>query len=352
MDLLTHSFSGAALLLAMPRRPAAAWALPLSMAVAILPDIDIVFPSTPIDSLLLHRGITHALPALPIFAPLCALIMMYPFWRRGTPGAWTFRQTAFFAFLLLLMHIWLDCVTSYGTLAFLPFSDYRVRLNGLFIVDLWLLIPLILACCAARRRFRIAALAMTWLIFYTGGAVAWRIHLEDKWSKTLQADGIAATQLGVLPDAFSPLHWKVKYEHDGHLFQASLDWKGHQTSPWIERQSADPALLNRLSSEDRSIGIWRSFSFMPLQEEQDWEEGKEYTFYDWRFSSLVPFAQTIQDRRRNDTNPFRLIARLDGTDRLVAVRYIGSTRRRDAGWQPPAPSKGRRGIYWLIGLDE
>ena len=70
MDSVTHAVSGATLLLAMPRRPATAWAVPLSMIVASLPDIDVVFHRIPIDSLLLHRGITHALPAAPVFALL------------------------------------------------------------------------------------------------------------------------------------------------------------------------------------------------------------------------------------------------------------------------------------------
>ena len=230
MDSLTHAASGATLLLALPRRPATAWGVPLSMTIAALPDIDILFPRIPIDFLLLHRGITHALPALPALALLCALFM-YPLWKRDTPGAWTFRQSALFALLLLLLHVWLDCVTTYGTLAFLPFSDYRVRLNGMFIVDFLLLIPLISACCAARRRSRIAALAMIWLLIYSGGAVAWRIHLQDKWSASLQAEGIVPTQLSVLPDAFSPLYWKVQYKHDDVCFQAPLTWNGVQAGP-------------------------------------------------------------------------------------------------------------------------
>ena len=348
MDSVTHAVSGATLLLALPRRPATKWAVPLSMAVASLPDIDVVFHSIPIDSLLLHRGITHALPALPVLAPLCALLM-FPFWRRGTPDAWTFRQTALFAFMLLLMHIWLDCLTTYGTLAFLPFSDYRVRLNGMFIVDLWLLIPLISACCFARRRPRVAVLAMMWLLFYSGGSVVWRLYLQDKWNTSLREDGIAAAQLSVLPDVFSPLYWKVQYKYDGQCFQAPLAWNGSRTGPWQRQRSADPALLARMVAEDRSARIWIRFGLLPLQEVRDWEDGKEYGFYDWRFSSFVPF---VQSWRQNDDHHFRLMARFDGAGRLVAVRYVGFSGKNDPGWQLPKTPKGRGGINWLIGLDD
>jgi inner membrane protein len=321
------------------------------MIVATLPDIDVLFPRTPIDFLLLHRGITHALPVLPVFALLCALLM-YPFWKRGTPDAWTFRQSALFALLLLLVHVWLDCVTTYGTLAFLPFSDCRVRLNGLFIVDLWLLVPLIAACCTARRRPRIAAAAMIWLLLYSGGAVIWRMHLEKTWDASLRASGVTPAQLDVLPDAFAPLYWKVQYRHNGQCFQAPLAWNGARTGPWQQQRSADPALLARLAAEDRSARIWTRFSSLPLQDERDWEDGREYDFYDWRFGSLVPLAQAIQDWRRNGATPFRFMARVDGAGKLVAVRYAGSAGGGDSGWRPAAAPKGRSGIRRLTGLDD
>jgi len=343
MDSLTHAVSGAALLLAMPERPKTAWAVPLAMTVASIPDIDVFASRVPIDSLLLHRGITHALPALPVTVMLGALIM-YPFWRRGTTQAWTFRRVALFVLALLLMHIWLDCVTSYGTLAFLPFSDYRVRLNGMFIVDLILLVPMIIACCAARRRPRVAAIAVIWLFLYSGGGVAWRMHIQHKWDASLKAEGVTAAQLSVLPDVFSPLYWKVQYEHEGWCFQAPLSWNGERAGDWERQRSADD-LLSRLSLEDRSVRIWTQFSLMPLMQEQPLEGGKEYGFYDWRFDTFVP----IFKEWRQSGQGFRLIARVDETGKLTAVHYISA--RGNTGWQPPATPIGRNGLRWLIGLD-
>jgi inner membrane protein len=177
------------------------------------------------------------------------------------------------------------------------------------------------------------------------------MHLQDTWNTTLRTDGTVPAQLSVLPDALSPLFWKVQYEHEGQCFQAPLAWNGVRTGPWRQQPGADPALLARLGAGDRSARIWTRFSLLPLQEEQDWEGGKEYTFYDWRFASLVPFAQTIQNWRRNGDTPFKLMARIDGADKLVAVRYIGSAGGGDSGWQPPVTPAGRSGIHWLVGLD-
>jgi hypothetical protein len=88
---------------------------------------------------------------------------------------------------------------------------------------------------------------------------------------------------------------------------------------------------------------------LPLQEEQDWEGGREYSFYDWRFGSLVPF---IRNRQRDNNAYFMLMARIDETGKLVALRYTNFLGRgQELGWQAPETPKGRSGIGWLIGLD-
>jgi hypothetical protein len=100
------------------------------------------------------------------------------------------------------------------------------------------------------------------------------------------------------------------------------------------------------------VRIWTRFCLLPLQKEGTWENGREYIFDDWRFTSLVPFTQAIRDRWINNAAPFRLMARVDGTGKLVAVRYIGSAGGGDSDWQPPVTPKGRSGLRRLIGLDD
>ena len=60
MDPITHAASGAVAMLALPRRPLTRWAVPLAALAAASPDLDLVFVSTPLQFLLLHRGITHS----------------------------------------------------------------------------------------------------------------------------------------------------------------------------------------------------------------------------------------------------------------------------------------------------
>ena len=81
MDPVTHAASGALAMLVMPQRPATRWALPLAAFAAASPDLDILAASGPLQTLLLHRGITHALAA----APLMGLLLV-PSWP-GPSGA-------------------------------------------------------------------------------------------------------------------------------------------------------------------------------------------------------------------------------------------------------------------------
>ncbi len=151
MDPVTHAASGAVAMLALPSRPASRWAVPLAALAAASPDLDILFASTPLQFLLLHRGITHSLACMPVLGLLLALCC-YPLWRASTPGRWSFVKVWLLACGMVLLHIWLDVVTTYGTMIFLPFSHQRVRLNGVFIIDLLLTLPLLWAVWRWRRR--------------------------------------------------------------------------------------------------------------------------------------------------------------------------------------------------------
>ena len=142
MDPVTHAASGALAMLAMPQRPATRWALPLAAFAAASPDLDILAASGPLQTLLLHRGITHALAAAPLMGLLLA-ILARPLWRYDTRNAWSFGGVWAFMMLMVLLHIWLDALTTYGTLVWLPFSGERLRLNAVYIIDLLMTLPLL-----------------------------------------------------------------------------------------------------------------------------------------------------------------------------------------------------------------
>ena len=104
MDPITHAASGAVAMLALPRRPLTRWAVPLAALAAASPDLDLVFASTPLQFLLLHRGITHSLAAMPVLGLLLALCC-YPLWRSATPERWNFGKVWLLTCAMILLHI-------------------------------------------------------------------------------------------------------------------------------------------------------------------------------------------------------------------------------------------------------
>ena len=112
---------------------------------------------------------------------------------------------------MVLLHIWLDCITTYGTMIFQPFSSMRVRLNAVFIIDLLLTLPLLWAIWRWRARRGLMLLAAAWLFVYPGlsmGLNAW--HTAQTRAR-LTAQGRPPQSLVVLPDAFAPFFWRALY---------------------------------------------------------------------------------------------------------------------------------------------
>ena len=214
MDPITHAASGAVAMLAMPNRPASRWAVPLAALAAASPDIDVVLANTPLQFLLLHRGITHSL----VFAPLLGLALALAgcaLWRVQTPGHWRFAKAWIFMTAMVWLHIWLDCITTYGTMIFLPFSPMRVRLNAVFIIDLLLTLPLLWAIWRWRARRGLMLLAAAWLFVYPAFSIGLNDWHAAQTRQRLAAEGRTPQSLVVLPDAFAPLFWRAIYTEQG-----------------------------------------------------------------------------------------------------------------------------------------
>ena len=137
MDTLTHALSGALLARATAPREAPPGALARRVAAGFFacaaPDLDFVVGFLgPVEYLTQHRGPTHSLLLLPLWALLYSwLLALILRERRGWRAL--YGVTA----LALLSHIVGDVITSFGTIVFAPFWDWRAALGTTFIIDLW-----------------------------------------------------------------------------------------------------------------------------------------------------------------------------------------------------------------------
>lgn len=180
MDTITHGIAGALISKAafggsglfspkeIEKGTITTWALMLG---AIFPDCDVLRDFFSNDQLLLltwHRSITHSLLCLPIWAVLLAYLTgVLARWRKWEAPSFR-RLTGIYA-VGILSHIFLDLVTSFGTMVWSPLRWSRPAWDLLVIIDFTfsavVLIPQLLAWAYSNAdRVRWSAILL-WVIF-------------------------------------------------------------------------------------------------------------------------------------------------------------------------------------------
>jgi membrane-bound metal-dependent hydrolase YbcI (DUF457 family) len=146
MDTITHGIAGALIgkavfggedmfvLQPMNRGRIVTWSLMLG---AIFPDSDTFRDMVSHNPLLImtwHRSITHSLLCMPIFAlALAALTLAFARWRKWDSPSFAALSGIYAAGIL--SHIFLDLVTTFGTMIWSPAAWSRPAWDLIFIVD-------------------------------------------------------------------------------------------------------------------------------------------------------------------------------------------------------------------------
>jgi inner membrane protein len=129
MDPLTHVATGV-ICSQLVTSPSRWWAALAGALLAVLPDLDYIFIFWDrLAFIRYHRGFTHSLVALPLFALAVALT------GRALGGPRWFRPLFLLGLIVLASHLLLDLATSYGTQILSPFSRHRFTLDWMFIID-------------------------------------------------------------------------------------------------------------------------------------------------------------------------------------------------------------------------
>ena len=368
MDPLTHAASGAVALLALPRRPLTAWGLPLAALAAASPDLDLLFARTPLDFLLIHRGISHSFAAMPILG-LALALCCFPLWRRTTPGRFSFGQVWLLCCGLLLLHIWLDVVTTYGTMVFLPFSHYRVRLNSVYIIDLLLALPLFWALWRWRARRQLMLLALAWIFFYPGLGIALNAWHTAQAQERFSQEGRPVSRLHVLPDALAPFFWRVIFEEGDKVASQSLNVLGQPRAPEQVHPAAPEPLVATLARQSLACEVYFQFALLPVMDALRPADAPPLTvndealqgamFYDLRFGSGLALVRRLLALRPNADIPFQLMteskpavreATAAEDPRLMLLRLRFSDSGRDSHWHEPVAPRPPSFLQWLVGL--
>ena len=140
MDTVTQITLGAAVGEATAGREAGNKAPLWGAFFGLLPDLDVLANPflTEAQALTFHRSLTHSLLFIAVVTPLAA----YGLRRLHENDAATVRRWGILIAAVLLTHVGLDCLTTYGTQIFWPFSNYPVIYGTIFIIDPLYTVPL------------------------------------------------------------------------------------------------------------------------------------------------------------------------------------------------------------------
>lgn len=287
MDSLTQATLGAAVAEAglgkSLGRKAALWGLFLGT----LPDLDILlYPLLDeVSQLSWHRGLSHSLLAMVVFAPLCGWLL-HKIHREKAPQT----QAAWTCFWIFFTHVLIDCFTVYGTQIFEPFSSFRFGLNNLFIIDPLFTLPILFGLVGAlimhrkpqwRRNFNLAGLALSSL--YVAWSFSAKALITSRFSDELDRQKIEVSRMMTHPTAFNTLLWRALSEtDDGYWvgYASLLDQQPEVEFTFIPRQEELIAPVK----ENRSIRqlLWFSQGVYMARV----REGK-LTFSDLRFGEFT-----------------------------------------------------------------
>jgi inner membrane protein len=228
-------------------------ALPLARRVtlgalaAAFPDIDFVTSYvSPLTYLYHHRGVTHSLLMLPLWAVLTGFLCALLFRDRAR-----WRSYAMLTGAGIAIHILGDLITAFGTMIFAPFSDARVAWSTTFIIDLWFtgIIVAGLALSAAWRRSRApAVLGLAVLCGYVGFQYVQQQRAIDFGRAHAGEIGWHDAVVTASPRPVSPYNWMVIVESGERYRYALVNLE--RTAP---REDAE-GFIARLDAAYRPLG--------------------------------------------------------------------------------------------------
>lgn len=232
MDTLTHALAGALIARASapsnaaPDRDAApGWRLAAGFFAAAFPDADFVLTLISPDVYLLnHRGATHSVLLLPLWALLLAFVF-----ARLDRGRSDWRSYFGVCALGIGSHIAFDLITAFGTMALWPLTDRRFALSFTYIIDLFFsgIVLAGLVACALWRRSRAPALAALGLLAaYLGLQALLQSRAAGVGEDYARAHAIAPAQVSAQARPPSPFNWMVVVAQPERLHYALISlWR-------------------------------------------------------------------------------------------------------------------------------
>jgi inner membrane protein len=320
MDPVTHIASGLlAGRLLQDRFPTVRRALAFGVLGAWIPDVDSFIGLGPEAYLRDHRAFTHSLLGGAVLALVLALAFRPLARQLGT------RTLFLWGYGLVLLHEFLDLCTTYGTQLLWPFSDARLYLPALFIIDPIFTLPLlaliVLTFTWKEKRRALAVLGLALCLAYPLANLGVRATVQAGVEHRLTETGVAFRKVSLIPDLLTPIWWKAVADQGDTLAVGTVPALLPKSIPLTAYPKADEALLAKLGEQASIFRTWDWFAMYPVMQDIAGSAGREVTFQDLRFLPTSPVGRRLFPRYHV---PFTLRALLDGQGRLAEYAFHGA----------------------------
>lgn len=217
VDLLTHALIGAAAGAATQRAAKMRIGAAAGAVAALIVDLDYFIGSAhdPLLQIEYHRHFSHSLLFIPLGAAIASLLL-WPLLRQRLGACQIYLATlAGYA-----THSLLDICTSYGVHFFWPFTEQRIALDLISVVDpvLTLAIAIPVAIALWRQKRSYLAMALAGAVAYLGSS-AWQQHQAAALAVELAHNrGHEPQGLLLRPSFGNTLLWRSTYQHQDRWY--------------------------------------------------------------------------------------------------------------------------------------
>lgn len=290
MDSITQFTLGAAVGEAVLGRKLGNKAVLIGGIFGTIPDLDVLL--TPFYSdvmgLVIHRGYSHSIMFAVLFGLLSAWLLKKVVDLVQGPEI-SFSKYYLFTFLALFTHSLLDSFTTYGTQLFLPFSDFRVGINNIFVADPFYTVPFLILLIAAMR-FPKSSSKRRWLnglgigissayMLFTLGA---KVYTNHVFENVLSDRAYQYERFTSSPTPLNAFLWSVTAETDEGYVTGMYSIFDQDCDVELFELKKDPALRAQFNGQ-RDFGIltWFSDDYYLLTQREGY-----VAYYDLRFGPI------------------------------------------------------------------
>lgn len=269
MDSITQATLGAAIGEAVLGKKIGTKGALLGAAIATIPDLDVVFYLfyDKLDMLSIHRGYSHSFLVVLVMALGITAILknIKTYQIISTIRLWIF------VWLALFTHLVLDAFTTYGTQVFLPFSDARVGLDSINVVDPTYTIPLLFGVLASIwfrgkiLKINYNTLGLVVSTTFLVSTLGIKFYADSIFRKELAHQNIAYSSIISLPVGFGGVNWYVVAKNEQGIYIGKQNLFHQNQAISFDHFNQNDTLLQAINPELAAKMRWMSKGFYTVE---------------------------------------------------------------------------------------